>query len=282
MKLLFATLVVLQSVSSIAQPPRQYLDEKENILAGPEGASYYREITSNGRLYIVKDFYASNEQLAMEASCSEIIPKLVYEGPYKTFHKNGKICDEGLYNGNDKRGFWKTYYEDGQPEEEVLYQAGKTLYQQHWDESGNAQLVNGNGHFTKKNKYLGEQHIEILDHQLIASYSVDAAVGDTTYIVVQETANYKSGMIGLYQTLSKALRYPAQARKGGFEGKVFVEFVVQKDGTIRDVKVLKGPHESLNEEAARVMRMMNDWTPGKVRGKPVAQKMVLPVAFKLG
>lgn len=282
MKLLFATLFLLVSITSFAQAPRQYFDEKENRLSGPEGASYYREITPSGRHYIVKDFYASNEQPAMEAACSEIEPRLVYDGSYKTYHKNGSLKDEGYYKDNRKRGVWRAYYENGQQEEEMLYQKDKSLYQQHWDESGNTQLVNGTGHFTEKHPALGEHHSEILDHLLIASYSVDPVSGDSTYLVVQETATYEDGMAGLYQTMSKALRYPAKARKGGFEGKVFVEFVIGKDGRVRDVKVLKGPHESLNEEAARVIKLMNDWTPGKVNGKPVAQKMVLPVAFKLG
>jgi TonB family protein len=282
MKLLVVALLVIGSISSFAQSPRQYLDEKENIVAGPEGASYYRETTSKGNLYIVKDFYASNEQLAMEATCSGITPKLVYDGPYKTYHKNGALCEEGSYNKHDKRGLWKTYYENGQQEEEILYQEDKTLFQQHWDESGNAQLVNGSGHFSEKHPTFGENHREILDHVLIASYSVDPVTRDSTYIVVQETATYKKGMPGLYKMIGKTLRYPAHARRMGIEGKVFVEFVVEEDGKVRDVKVLKGPHETLNEEAARVIRMMNDWTPGKVKGKPVAQKIVLPVAFKLG
>ena len=218
----------------------------------------------------------------MDAMCSQIVPKLVYNGPYKSYHKNGAIFEEGSYNENNKHGLWKTYYENGQPQDEVLYQPDKALYQQHWDPSGTAHLVNGTGHFTEKNKYLGEQHKEILDHQLIASYSIDPITGDSTYIVVQETATYKKGMEGLYKTIGKTLRYPAHARRMGIEGKVFIEFVVQKDGTVKDVKVLKGPHESLNQETVRVMKMMNDWTPGKVRGKAVAQKIVLPVAFKLG
>ena len=122
MKLLVVALLVIGSISSLAQSPRQYLDEKENILAGPEGASYYRETTSKGNFYVVKDFYASNEQLAMEATCSGITPKLVYDGPYKTYHKNGALCEEGSYKDNDKRGLWKTFYENGQQEEEILYQ----------------------------------------------------------------------------------------------------------------------------------------------------------------
>jgi len=282
MKLLVITLLVLGSFSSFAQSAGQYLDEKKNLLTGPEGASYYREIKEKGRRYIVKDFYVSNEQLAMDAICSEVQPRLVYDGPFKTYHKNGKPMQDGAFEDSKRLGLWKTYYENGQQEEEVLYEKDKADYQQHWDESGNAHLVNGTGHYTE-NYSQGEQHLEIMDHQLIASYSVKPESGDTIYVVVQEPASFLGGMSELYKEVGEALRYPADARQRGIQGKVFVEFIVDKDGTLRDIKAIKGPHILLNEEAERVMRMMKyDWTPGKVKGKPVAQKMVLPLSFKLG
>jgi TonB family protein len=281
MKKLFITLVVLGSISSFAQSGRQYLDENKKLLLVPEGASYYRETNKKGNLYVVKDFYTLSEQLAMEATCSEIEPRLVYDGPHKTYHKNGKPMEDGAYNDNRNIGLWFTYYENGQPEEEVQYEKDKSLHQQHWDESGTAHLVNGTGFYTEKNPNRGEQHVEVLDYVLIASYAINP-VSDTTYVVVQETATYNGGMPELYETIGKSLRYPAEARKRGIEGKVFVEFLIDKGGRIRDVKAIKGPDRILNEEAERVMRMMDDWTPGKVRGKPVVQRMVLPLAFRLG
>jgi periplasmic protein TonB len=99
---------------------------------------------------------------------------------------------------------------------------------------------------------------------------------------VQETATYAGGMPELYSMIGKTLRYPVNARREGIEGKVFVEFVIEKDGTVRNVKAIKGPGRGLNEEAERVMKTMNKWTPGKVRGKPVKQMMVLPIIFHFG
>jgi periplasmic protein TonB len=281
MKLLLVTLITISHLSALSQSARQYFDEKGKLLPGPEGVNYYRETTPKGKLYIVKNFYSSSEQLAMEATCSEIEPRLVYEGPYKTYHKDGKMMEDGAYNDNKKIGLWKTYYENGQQEKEVLYEKDKALHQQHWDEFGTAHLMNGSGHYTEKNSIRGEQHIEILDRLLIASYSIDVG-GDTTYSIAEETATYNGGMPELYETIGKALRYPADARRRGIEGKVFVEFVIEKDGEIHEVKAIKGPDRILNEEAERVMRMMNDWTSGKVSGKPVRQRMVLPIAFRLG
>ena len=102
------------------------------------------------------------------------------------------------------------------------------------------------------------------------------------FLVVEETAAPIGGMPAFYEFVSKKLKYPAQARRMGVEGKVFVEFVIEKDGSITDVKAIKGIGAGCDEEAVRVLQAAPKWKPGKQRGKPVRQRMVLPIAFKLG
>ena len=89
-------------------------------------------------------------------------------------------------------------------------------------------------------------------------------------------------MPAFYEFVGKKLKYPAQARRMGIEGKVFVEFVIERDGTITDVKAIKGIGAGCDEEAVRVLQTAPKWKPGKQRGKPVRQRMVFPIAFKLG
>jgi len=98
--------------------------------------------------------------------------------------------------------------------------------------------------------------------------------------VVEENPEFKGGMEELYKFLGKHLKYPKEAKENGIEGKVFVQFVVWKNGEIRDVKILKGVHEMLNKEAIRVIKMMPKWIPGKQRGKAVNSRFTLPVKFK--
>ena len=105
---------------------------------------------------------------------------------------------------------------------------------------------------------------------------------DQIFLVVEETAAPAGGMPAFYEFVSKKLKYPAQARRMGIEGKVFVEFVIERDGTITDVKAIKGIGAGCDEEAVRVLQSAPKWKPGKQRGKPVRQRMVLPIAFKLG
>jgi protein TonB len=76
--------------------------------------------------------------------------------------------------------------------------------------------------------------------------------------------------------------YPKAAREKGIEGKVFIEFTIQEDGTLTDHKILKGVAEDLNQEALRVLQSAPRWTPGKVKGKAVKQRMVMPISFSLG
>lgn len=105
---------------------------------------------------------------------------------------------------------------------------------------------------------------------------------DHIFSVVEETAEPKGGMPAFYKYVSEKMKYPAQARRMGVEGRVFVEFVVNRDGSIVDVKAIKGIGAGCDEEAVRVVQSAPSWKPGKQRGKPVRQKMVIPIIFKLG
>jgi protein TonB len=105
---------------------------------------------------------------------------------------------------------------------------------------------------------------------------------DEIFSVVEESANPKGGYPAFYKFVGEKIKYPAQARRMGIEGKVFVEFVVNRDGSIVDVKAIKGIGAGCDEEAVRIVQSAPAWTPGKQRGKPVRQKMVIPITFKLG
>ncbi len=102
------------------------------------------------------------------------------------------------------------------------------------------------------------------------------------FMVVEQSASPEGGMPAFYSYVSKNLKYPKQARKLGVEGKVIIQFVVWKDGSLRDLKVLKGIGSGCDEEAVRVLKNSPKWKPGKQRGRPVNQRIVLPIMFKLG
>lgn len=106
------------------------------------------------------------------------------------------------------------------------------------------------------------------------------AEGDV-FTVVEESAEPKNGMEELWSHFAKTIKYPVEARQKGIEGRVFVEFIVNKDGSISDVVVIKGIGGGCDEEAARVVALADPWNPGKQKGQVVRQRMVIPVIFKL-
>jgi protein TonB len=110
---------------------------------------------------------------------------------------------------------------------------------------------------------------------------IEKEESDEVFMVVEETATPINGMESFYKFASENLKYPGQARRMNVEGKVFVEFIVAKDGTLTNIKIVKGIGAGCDEEAIRILELAPKWKPAKQRGKPVKQRIVLPIFFKL-
>ncbi len=104
---------------------------------------------------------------------------------------------------------------------------------------------------------------------------------EEVFLIVEEPPSPVGGMEAFYNYVNENIQYPRQARTMRIEGRVFVQFVVDKDGSITNVEVLKGIGGGCDEEAVRVVKNAPKWNPGKQRGRPVRVKMVLPITFKL-
>lgn len=91
----------------------------------------------------------------------------------------------------------------------------------------------------------------------------------------------QGGQAALFQFLGQNIRYPAEAQRARIQGKVIVRFVVTDVGHITDVQVTQSISGGCDEEAARVIRQMPDWTPGQLKGKPVNVRTSLPIGFVL-
>ena len=99
--------------------------------------------------------------------------------------------------------------------------------------------------------------------------------------VVEQNPSFPGGEKALMDYLYKNIKYPSVAQDNGIQGRVLIQFVVNKDGSIVDPKVLRSVDPSLDKEAMRVVTAMPKWTPGKQRGKPVRVRFTLPVTFRL-
>lgn len=101
------------------------------------------------------------------------------------------------------------------------------------------------------------------------------------FTVVESMPGYPGGDAARMQFLQENIKYPQMARESGIQGTVYVTFVVETDGRVTDVRVLRGIGGGCDEEAIRVIQLMPRWVPGKQRGKPVRVQFNMPIKFTL-
>lgn len=106
-------------------------------------------------------------------------------------------------------------------------------------------------------------------------------VENKVFDVVEEMPSFPGGQAALMKFLNDNIKYPVVAQENGVQGRVVISFVVERDGSITDVKVAKSVDPSLDREAMRVAKSMPRWNPGKQNGSAVRVKFNLPVAFRL-
>lgn len=127
--------------------------------------------------------------------------------------------------------------------------------------------------------------IDIDEETAIAEYVPDEIADeepdDTPFLFVEEDPMPAEGMKSFYAYLSKNLNYPQKAIRNNVEGKVYVQFVVNTDGSLTDLKVLKGISPECDQEAMRVLANAPKWKPGKQRGRAVRVQMSMPIVFSL-
>jgi len=115
----------------------------------------------------------------------------------------------------------------------------------------------------------------------IAQKTVVSQKNQKVFEVVEQMPEYPGGMMAMMEFLQDNMKYPADAEKQKVQGKVMVSFIVETDGSISDVKVMKNVFPSLDAEAIRVVKAMPHWTPGKQKGKVVRVHFSLPIAYRL-
>lgn len=110
---------------------------------------------------------------------------------------------------------------------------------------------------------------------------VEEEVEDEIFTIVEDMPTFPGGETELFKFLGKNLKYPAIAQDAGVSGTVYVNFMVDKDGKVKNAKVVRGIHSACDKEALRVVNKMPAWRPGKQRGKAVRVSYNLPIRFTL-
>ena len=123
-----------------------------------------------------------------------------------------------------------------------------------------------------------QENIEIAPVQVEQE---EEEVEDEIFQVVEQDPEYPGGVEALYKFIQQNLKYPQLAKENNITGRVFVQFVVEKDGSVSNVKAARDIGGGCGAEAVRVIKAMPKWTPGKQRGKAVRAAYTLPVNFVL-
>ena len=239
-------------------------------------------------------------------------------GSYTSYYPNGRVKEKGNYISDLKVGNWKTYHENGRLSSIGNYSIIRNFKDSYYSgkfksvESGKWEYYNKYGklmdetifkeypdavfnEFKKKNlkdnstnkahkrptKSLVLNKKDIDQKKINSVKEEPEPVDEQIFDVVEKNPEFIGGMSKLYEFLGKNIQYPEMAKENGIQGKVFVQFVVWKDGTIKDVRVVKGIHKTLDNEAKRVVELMPKWIPGMQNGKFVNARYTLPITFRI-
>jgi TonB family protein len=259
--------------------------------------------TDDGVLYQGKilSYYTATNTIRSEENYND---KGTLNGELKHFYENGILKKSMTYEDGSKMGVETEFYPTGKPQVEKDRFSRILNY---WDSTGSQLVADGNG-FCKcyyDEKYL-RNAITREEGRLVDSYKdgtwktfrndtleyeenfsrsiflngINYRKGEPIhYTEIEKRAEFIGGMSEMVKYLSKNIIYPKEAKKLGISGKVFVEFVVDKDGSILDPKIIKGINEEVDLEALRVISQMPKWMPGYQKGIPVKSKFVLPLKF---
>lgn len=128
-----------------------------------------------------------------------------------------------------------------------------------------------------------EPEVELgnIDDLIEKSAPTPVTVEEAPFEVVEERPSFPGGEKELLKFLGENVKYPRLARNIGIEGRVTIQFIVEKDGSLTDITVIKGIGAGCDEEAIRVMKLVPNFSPGKQRGVPVRVRMMVPINFRL-
>lgn len=260
--ILILTLLLTSSIFSLAQDTTFINKWGGKTTRG--NASYLRVYTPETDMFLVEDFYPGGE-IQMRGH-SMYRDSLVRMGLFKYYSKEGIIYEEGNYKMNKQVGEWKTYQQEG-----IL----KTLHTYNTDGKleGPFLVYYPNGSLKRKDIYRND---EVVEKKCIG---IDGK--DTTWFEFMTLPEYIGGDQARINFLMENITYPRYAREAGIQGTIYVNFTVLKSGKISNINIIRGVHESLNNETLRVIRLMPDWIPGKVDGEPANIEFNMPVKFTL-
>jgi len=229
-----------------------------------EKAFFYRLVSKDSTGFKVEDHYI-NGVIQMTGFILSKDP-FIKAGDFRYYDEKGILASQGKYANNFKTGIWNYYYPDGQLHHTCNYTDNGKI-------DGNTFYYYTDGKLKRSENY----SVGVL----LSGKCFTKSGADTTYFAFEEIPEFKGGEQKMNKFLTDNLRYPQTAWERRIQGTVYVGFVVDVKGRVKEVKIVKGVDIILNSAAVDVVTLMPKWKPGRIDGKPVRIQMVLPISFKL-
>ena len=136
---------------------------------------------------------------------------------------------------------------------------------------------------------MGGQQVKVVEQPKVENTTkpvempnaIEVVPKEQAFDIVEQMPEYPGGAMAMFEYLSKSIKYPKEAAEAQKEGRVIATFIVNKDGSISDARVVKSVDPALDTEALRVINGMPNWTPGRQNGKVVNVKYTIPISFRL-
>jgi len=318
--LLILSLLFFQAAKAQRDSVRLYMKNSGQQVAAKEQADYILTVmippdSSSGiKVDSIKEYYTNYSPLFTGKAMLYVNNNLVsykFVGTCTNFYRNGKKSSIVHYKNGQRVGYESEFYPNGRLYAIEKYSNGNRLCMvECHDTTGNTLAVNGNGTWLKydvnfqqiiekgqivdsleegewegtivndttrfKNNYIKGVMVSSTDS------AVNRSINQQIFAAVEREPEFPhGGAYGFNSFLVKYVKFPPEDIKQGISGRVIVTFVVEKDGALTDVKVLRSPSEALGEEAVRVVKLSPPWRPGMQNGQPVRVQYTISFAFDL-
>jgi hypothetical protein len=249
----------------------------------------FQKVTSERTSNIRKYSYEENRTIVKDVIQDTVVHEVIIYGTTDR-EKVNEFTWYCLQNGSELyyREYFKdlkavlNFYDCSKIRTQAIVRGKEYKFGQVWNrESNEATLVNGSGQNSFMSKDFNETFFEVYeDSILVSSYGIGKLAHDTIHYKVDFMASPKEGFTTFIQKLGKMLNYPGVARLAGKEGRIYVQFAVDKNGELKDFKPLTNEGFNFEEKTIRKLKTLPNWNPAVFKGRRVKQRFVLPVVFK--
>lgn len=310
---LIALICIIKQVNAQKKQDVYYYKNNGSIVSDKDSADFIRiiqEPDSGEVLFNLIEIYPDGKKKAMGKVSSVLFSMPTYEGQYISYYKNGKKESTLFYEKNKLTGPAYYFFENGALRQTIEHKASTSngateiLIKYQADSLGLVMVKDGNGHVVEHTQSFGGAVIEgdYKDGLKQGIWTMKANSGSSSYKEQYENGKFisgesekdgvkysyttleslpapKNGISSFYSYLKRNIKYPADAKNAYIMGKVFLSFVVEKDGSLVDVKVERKLYPSLDAEALRIIKFAPKWIAGMQHGFPVRVKYNIPIVF---